>query len=160
MKIAVIGTGYVGLVTGVCFADSGNEVICMDIDAEKIRRLQAGEIPIFEPGLSVLFERSRREGRLEFTTDLEKAVRQSQVVFLALPTPPDENGAADLRYVLEVADRIGPLIDSYKVIVTKSTVPVGTAELLRERIGRLAKADFDVVSIRNSCARARRWRIS
>ncbi|MCS7082732.1 MAG: UDP-glucose/GDP-mannose dehydrogenase family protein [Bacteroidetes bacterium] len=146
MKLAIVGTGYVGLVTGVCFADSGHEVICVDVDAEKIRRLTAGQIPIFEPGLEVLFERSRREGRLHFTTDLAEAVSRSDVVFLALPTPPDADGAADLRYVLEVADQIGPLVDRYKLIVTKSTVPVGTAELVRERIGRKARAEFDVAS--------------
>ncbi len=146
MKIAVIGTGYVGLVTGTCFSELGNQVICVDIDEHKVKTLQNGEIPIYEPGLDVLFERNVKHGRLNFTTNLEKGVKDAKVIFLALPTPPGEDGSADLKYILKVADDLGPLLQEYTVIVDKSTVPVGTAEKVRVRIAENAKVDFDVVS--------------
>ena len=146
MKIGVIGTGYVGLVTGVCFADSGNHVICVDNNPAKLDSLKNGEIPIYEPGLKPLFDRSVREGRLEFTNNLEYCVDNSDIVFLCLPTPPGEDGQADLKYVLNVGEEIGKIIKSYKVLVNKSTVPVGTAEKVTERVQRNAKVDFDVVS--------------
>jgi UDPglucose 6-dehydrogenase len=146
MKIAVIGTGYVGLVTGTCFAETGNQVICVDIDADKVERLKNGVIPIYEPHLDVLFERNIRQGRLQFTTDLAKGIKDAGVIFLALPTPPGENGSADLRHVLEVADQLGHLIKDYKIIVNKSTVPVGTAEKVKALIEKNCKTPFDVVS--------------
>lgn len=146
MKIGVIGTGYVGLVTGVCFADSGNHVICVDNNPAKLASLKNGEIPIYEPGLKPLFDRSVREGRLEFTNNLEYCVDHSDIIFLCLPTPPGEDGQADLKYVLNVGEEIGKIIKSYKVLVNKSTVPVGTAEKVTERVKRNAKAEFDVVS--------------
>jgi len=146
MNIAVVGTGYVGLVTGTCFADTGNNVICVDIDKEKVDRMKNGEVPIYEPYLETVFERNIRQNRLEFTTDLKEAVSKSTVIFLALPTPPGEDGSADLSYVLGVAEELGKIIDEYKVIVDKSTVPVGTAELVEKTIAENAKVDFDVVS--------------
>ena len=147
MKIAVIGTGYVGLVTGTCFAETGNQVICVDIDAQKVARLQNGEIPIFEPGLDVLFERNTGQGRLSFTTDLAAAVETAQFIFLALPTPPGANGEADLSFVLGVAGQLAGMIKDYKVIVDKSTVPVGTAEMVHELLAAQLTEDlFDVVS--------------
>jgi UDPglucose 6-dehydrogenase len=146
MNIAVIGTGYVGLVTGTCFAETGNNVICVDIDAAKVERMKNGEIPIYEPHLDVLFERNIREDRLHFTTDLASAIEQAQIIFLALPTPPGEDGSADLRYVLGVADQLGKMITDYKIIVDKSTVPVGTAEKVHAAIAANAKTPFDVVS--------------
>ena len=146
MKIAVIGTGYVGLVTGTCFAETGNNVICVDIDQEKLRKLRAGTVTIYEPGLEVLFERNIKEGRLHFTDDLKSAVEHAQIIFLALPTPPQEDGSADLQYVLNVARDIAPLMTSYKVLVNKSTVPVGTADKVRAIVEPLAKVEFDVVS--------------
>ncbi len=146
MNIAVIGTGYVGLVTGTCFSETGNNVICVDIDADKVRRMQEGQIPIYEPHLDAIFERNIKQDRLQFTTDLAAAVKNAQVIFLALPTPPGENGSADLRYVLGVAEELGRLIDDYKVIVDKSTVPVGTAERVTAAIAKNAKVEFDVVS--------------
>ena len=146
MKISVIGTGYVGLVTGTCFAETGNHVICVDIDAAKVARMQAGEIPIYEPGLETLFHRNIKQGNLEFTTDLKAAVEQTDIVFLALPTPPNEDGSADLKYVLKVADDLGHIINGYKIIIDKSTVPVGTADLVRARIAANCKHAFDVVS--------------
>lgn len=146
MNIAVIGTGYVGLVTGTCFADSGNDVICVDIDEQKVKQLQEGEIPIYEPGLHRLFSRSIREGRLHFTTNLEDSVNNAELIFLCLPTPPGADGQADLSAVLKVADQLGRLIDDYKIVVNKSTVPVGTAEKVRERIATNTSAEFDVVS--------------
>jgi UDPglucose 6-dehydrogenase len=146
MNIAVIGTGYVGLVTGTCFAETGNNVICVDIDAAKVERMKNGEIPIYEPHLDVLFERNIRENRLHFTTDLASAIEQAQIIFLALPTPPGEDGSADLRYVLGVADQLGKMITDYKIIVDKSTVPVGTAEKVHAAIAANAKTPFDVVS--------------
>ncbi|NJN41729.1 MAG: UDP-glucose/GDP-mannose dehydrogenase family protein [Flammeovirgaceae bacterium] len=146
MKIAVVGTGYVGLVTGTCFAETGNTVTCIDIDKNKIAQLSAGKITIYEPGLEVLFERNLQQGRISFTTDLKKGIENAKIIFLALPTPPDENGSADLRHVLDVADELGPLLSSYTVIVDKSTVPVGTAELVAERIRKKTTVEFDVVS--------------
>ncbi|MCS7018960.1 MAG: UDP-glucose/GDP-mannose dehydrogenase family protein [Cytophagales bacterium] len=146
MRIAVIGTGYVGLVSGTCFAETGNHVICVDNNVEKINKLLQGELPIYEPGLELLFERNTRQGRLKFTTDLESAVKQSQIIFLALPTPPGEDGSADLSYVLGVADQLGKLINEYKIIVDKSTVPVGTAEKVRAAVAAHAREPFDVVA--------------
>lgn len=146
MKIAVVGTGYVGLVTGTCFAETGNEVICVDIDAEKVEKMKSGIVPIYEPHLDVLFDRNIKEGRLKFTTNLEEAVKESKIIFLALPTPPGEDGSADLSYVLGVAEQLGKIINDYKVIVDKSTVPVGTAEKVHAAIAKNAKVEFDVVS--------------
>lgn len=146
MKIAVIGTGYVGLVTGTCFAETGNDVICVDIDAAKVERMKNGEIPIYEPHLDVLFERNIKEERLRFTTDLKMAVDHAKIIFLALPTPPGEDGSADLSYILGVAEQLGKIMEGYKVIVDKSTVPVGTAEKVRNKIAENANVDFDVVS--------------
>ncbi|QRR01983.1 UDP-glucose dehydrogenase family protein [Dyadobacter sandarakinus] len=146
MKIAVVGTGYVGLVTGTCFAETGNQVTCVDIDVRKVERLQGGDIPIYEPGLDVLFHRNVEEGRLLFTTNLAEGIKDAEVIFLALPTPPGEDGSADLKYILKVADDLGPILDSYAVIVDKSTVPVGTAEKVSTAIAKNAKVDFDVVS--------------
>lgn len=146
MNIAVIGTGYVGLVSGTCFAETGNNVICVDINADKVARMQKGEIPIYEPGLEVLFERNIKHGRLKFTMDLAAAIASAKVIFLALPTPPGEDGSADLSYVLGAAEDIGRLIKDYKVIVDKSTVPVGTAEKVHKALSLHATCDFDVVS--------------
>jgi UDPglucose 6-dehydrogenase len=146
MKITVVGTGYVGLVSGTCFAETGNQVTCIDIDANKVASLKAGKMTIYEPGLDVLFERNLREGRLTFTTDLAEGIKGATVIMLALPTPPGEDGSADLRYVLQVATQLGPLLKDYTVIVNKSTVPVGTADLVRERVAASAKVEFDVVS--------------
>lgn len=146
MKIAVVGTGYVGLVTGTCFAETGNEVICVDIDKEKVEKMKAGVVPIYEPHLDVLFERNIKAGRLKFTTDLNSSVESAQIIFLALPTPPGEDGSADLSYVLGVATELGKIIKDYKVIVDKSTVPVGTAERVREAVAKNAMVDFDIVS--------------
>ena len=147
MNIAVVGTGYVGLVTGTCFAETGNQVICVDNNLNKLESLKEGNIPIFEPGLDVLFNRNVEEGRLKFTSDLKSAVEQSSVIFLALPTPPDEDGSADLSYILGVANDLSTMIDTYKIIVDKSTVPVGTAELVHAAIAKNTSPDlFDVVS--------------
>jgi len=146
MKIAVIGTGYVGLVSGTCFAETGNQVICVDIDENKVSRLRNGEVPIYEPQLDVLFERNVRQGRLSFTTSLKEAVDQSDIIFLALPTPPGEDGSADLSYVLGVARELGEIMTDYKVLVDKSTVPVGTAEKVTAAVNENASVDFDVVS--------------
>jgi UDPglucose 6-dehydrogenase len=146
MNIAVVGTGYVGLVTGTCFAETGNHVICVDIDAAKVERMKNGEIPIYEPHLDVLFERNIKQGRLSFTTNLEEAIKDAKIIFLALPTPPGEDGSADLSYVLGVANQLGKMIREYKVIVDKSTVPVGTAELVRDTILQHSTVPFDVVS--------------
>ena len=145
-KIAVVGTGYVGLVTGTCFAETGNDVVCVDIDAAKVNRMRNGEVPIYEPNLDVFFERNIREKRLRFTTDLDEAIQDAEIIFLALPTPPGEDGAADLRYVLGVAEELGKKIKSYKVIVDKSTVPVGTAEKVRLAVAKNATVEFDIVS--------------
>ncbi|MCY7408997.1 MAG: UDP-glucose/GDP-mannose dehydrogenase family protein [Chitinophagales bacterium] len=149
MKVAVIGTGYVGLVTGTCFSEMGNDVICVDINEEKVNSLLNGKITIYEPDLDVLFERNLKQGRLHFTTSLEEAVKHAQVLFLALPTPEDEDGSADLSYVLNAAAEIGKLITDYKIIIDKSTVPVGTAEKVRAAIAanlNNSKPEFDVVS--------------
>ncbi len=146
MKIAIVGTGYVGLVTGTCFAETGNQVICVDVDAEKVKKLSSGQITIYEPGLEKLFSRNLKDGRLEFTTDLATGVREAAAIFLALPTPPGEDGSADLSYVLNVAEDLGKIIRDYKVIIDKSTVPVGTATKVRDRISKHAQTDFDVVS--------------
>lgn len=147
MNISIIGTGYVGLVTGTCFAETGNDVICVDIDEKKVEKMKAGVVPIFEPGLEVLFERNTKNGRLKFTTDLASSVKASQIIFLALPTPPGEDGAADLSYVLGVADQLSRIITKYTVIVDKSTVPVGTAEKVHALLAQNLDEDlFDVVS--------------
>ncbi len=146
MNIAIVGTGYVGLVTGTCFAEMGNNVICVDIDKQKVAKLQSGQVTIFEPGLETVFERNVNQHRLHFTTDLGQAVEKAQIIFLALPTPPGEDGSADLSYVLGVAKQLGKLIKDYRVVVNKSTVPVGTAELVRQAIAQNATVSFDVVS--------------
>ena len=146
MKLAVVGTGYVGLVTGTCFAETGNSVTCADIDEKKVEKLRKGEIPIYEPGLDALFDRNVKQGRLHFTTNLKEGVAGASIIFLALPTPPGEDGSADLQYILKVAQDLGPLLEGYTVIVDKSTVPVGTAEKVREKVAAAAKVDFDVVS--------------
>lgn len=147
MNITVVGTGYVGLVTGTCFAETGNQVTCVDIDTQKVERMRQGEVPIYEPGLEVLFERNTRQQRLHFTTDLKAAIKAAEVIFLALPTPPGEDGSADLSYILGVAEELSELIEDYKVIVDKSTVPVGTAERVHARLAqKLDTALFDVVS--------------
>ena len=146
MNITVVGSGYVGLVTGTCFAETGNNVTCVDIDAAKVERMKNGEMPIYEPHLDVLFERNIREHRLYFTTDLKSAVDSAQIIFLALPTPPGEDGSADLSYVLNVANELGKIITDYKVIVDKSTVPVGTAEKVHAAIVANTNVPFDVVS--------------
>ena len=146
MKIAVIGTGYVGLVTGTCFAETGNQVICVDIDKNKVDKLSSGQITIYEPGLEKLFLRNQRDNRLTFTTSLEDGIKDAQVIFLALPTPPGEDGSADLKYILGVSDDLGKIITEYKVIIDKSTVPVGTADKVHAAIAKNAKVEFDVVS--------------
>src|SRR5215813_1781484 len=146
MRIAVIGTGYVGLVAGACLAENGNDVICVDKDSAKVRALQRGRIPIYEPGLEELVRRNRAEKRLTFTTDLGKGVRSSQIVFIAVGTPTGEDGSADLRHVLDVAREIGKAMNGYKVVVDKSTVPVGTSEKVREAIGKETTQPFSVVS--------------
>jgi UDPglucose 6-dehydrogenase len=146
MKIAVIGTGYVGLVTGTCFAETGNDVICVDIDKTKVEKLSNGQITIYEPGLEKLFLRNLKEERLRFTTNLEEGIRDAQIIFLALPTPPGEDGSADLKYILGVSDDLGKILKDYKVIVDKSTVPVGTAEKVHAAIAKNYKGEFDVVS--------------
>ncbi len=145
-KIAVVGTGYVGLVTGTCFAETGNQVLCIDIDARKVEQMRQGEIPIYEPHLDVLFERNIKAGRLAFTTDLAAGIEEAEIIFLALPTPPGEDGSADLSHILGVAEELGKLIKNYKVIVDKSTVPVGTAEKVTAAIARNAQVEFAVVS--------------
>jgi UDPglucose 6-dehydrogenase len=146
MKIAVVGTGYVGLVTGTCFAETGNTVTCIDIDASKVESLSKGKMTIYEPGLDVLFERNRKENRLVFTTDLAEGIKDAEVIFLALPTPPGEDGSADLKYILGVAKDLGNILDHYAVIIDKSTVPVGTSEKVHAAVAANAKVDFDVVS--------------
>jgi UDPglucose 6-dehydrogenase len=146
MKIAVVGTGYVGLVTGTCFAETGNTVTCVDIDQEKVKKLQNGKITIYEPGLEQLFERNIKQERLFFTTDLAEGIKDAKIIFLALPTPPGEDGSADLKYILKVASDLGPILSDYTVIIDKSTVPVGTADKVRDRIAANAKVEFDVVS--------------
>lgn len=145
-KIAVVGTGYVGLVTGTCFAETGNQVICIDIDADKVEKMKNGIIPIYEPNLDTIFERNISAKRLSFTTSLEDGIKDAEIIFLALPTPPGEDGSADLSYILGVAEQLGKLIADYKVIVDKSTVPVGTAEKVHAVIAKNAQVDFAVVS--------------
>ena len=146
IKIAVVGTGYVGLVTGTCFAETGNQVICIDIDADKVEKMKNGIIPIYEPNLDTIFERNISAKRLSFTTSLEDGIKDAEIIFLALPTPPGEDGSADLSYILGVAEQLGKLITEYKVIVDKSTVPVGTAEKVHAVIAKNAQVDFAVVS--------------
>ncbi len=145
-KIAVVGTGYVGLVTGTCFAETGNHVVCVDIDNEKVERMRNGEVPIYEPHLDVVFERNIKANRISFTTNLKEAIDFAEIVFLALPTPPGEDGSADLSYVLNVADELGRMMTEFKVIVDKSTVPVGTADKVEAAIAKNATVDFAVVS--------------
>ncbi|MCT4582644.1 MAG: UDP-glucose/GDP-mannose dehydrogenase family protein [Flavobacteriales bacterium] len=146
MKIAVVGTGYVGLVTGTCFAETGNDVVCVDIDEAKVAKMRNGEVPIYEPHLDVLFERNIKANRLRFTTELAEAIKDAEIIFLALPTPPGEDGSADLSYILGVAEQLGEMITDYKVIVDKSTVPVGTAEKVTAAIAQKTTVEFDVVS--------------
>jgi UDPglucose 6-dehydrogenase len=146
MKVAVVGSGYVGLVTGACLAETGNDVVCVDIDARKIERLKANDIPIYEPGLEDIVRRNQAEGRLSFTTGVGAAVERSRVVFIAVGTPPGEDGSADLQHVLAVARTIGKHLNGHKVVVTKSTVPVGTAEKVRAAIATEAKRPFSVCS--------------
>ncbi|MFK7982422.1 MAG: UDP-glucose/GDP-mannose dehydrogenase family protein [Saprospiraceae bacterium] len=147
MNITVVGTGYVGLVTGTCFAETGNHVICVDIDKQKVERMKNGEVPIFEPGLEILFDRNTKQGRLNFTTHLAAAIKDAEIIFLALPTPPGEDGSADLSYILGVAGDLSALITDYKVIVDKSTVPVGTAQKVHDILAKRLDLDlFDVVS--------------
>jgi len=146
MKIAVIGTGYVGLVTGTCFAETGNDVCCVDIDTKKVQKLINGQITIYEPGLEKLFLRNLKEERLKFTTSLEEGIKDAEIIFLALPTPPGEDGSADLKYILGVADHLGKILKEYKVIVDKSTVPVGTAEKVHAAVKKNYAGEFDVVS--------------
>jgi UDPglucose 6-dehydrogenase len=146
MNIAVVGTGYVGLVTGTCFAETGNRVTCIDIDREKVEKLKRGEITIYEPGLENLFTRNINHGRLFFTTSLADGIKDAKIIFLALPTPQGADGAADLKYVLQVANELGPLLSAYAVVVDKSTVPVGTAVKVFDAIKKNAKVEFDVVS--------------
>ena len=146
MKIAVVGTGYVGLVTGTCFAETGNQVTCVDINQEKVQQMQAGKIPIYEPGLDDLFQRNTQEGRLHFTTSLKEGIEGAKVIFLALPTPPGADGSADLKYILQVANDLGPILSDYTVIIDKSTVPVGTSDKVRAAIAKNATVEFDVVS--------------
>lgn len=146
MKITVVGTGYVGLVTGTCLAETGNHVCCVDIDERKVEKLRQGIMPIYEPGLEKLFERNLKDDRLSFTTSLSEGVEHAEIIFLALPTPPGEDGSADLKYVLGVAEQIGLLLSDYKVIIDKSTVPVGTAEKVAAAIRKSYEGEFDVVS--------------
>jgi UDPglucose 6-dehydrogenase len=146
MKIAVIGTGYVGLVSGTCLSETGNHVICVDIDERKVAKLQQGVITIYEPGLENLFNRNIKEGRLTFTTNLNEAIKDAALIFLALPTPPGEDGSADLSYILGVAEQLGKTITEYKVIINKSTVPVGTADKVKAMISKNATCEFDVIS--------------
>ena len=146
MKVAIVGTGYVGLVTGTCLAETGNDVICVDIDKEKVKKLNNNIMPIYEPDLDTLFERNVKAGRLNFTTNLKEAAVKSDIIFLALPTPPGEDGSADLSYILGVADELGKIIKEYKIIVNKSTVPVGTAEKVIAAISKNTNVEFDVVS--------------
>ncbi|KKL11167.1 hypothetical protein LCGC14_2548540, partial [marine sediment metagenome] len=134
MKVAVVGTGYVGLVTGTCFAETGLDIVCLDIDKKKIQNLKEGIIPIYEPGLDRLIERNTADNRLKFTTNYKEAIEGSDAVFIAVGTPPGEDGGADLKYVLQVASEIGRLIKDYVVVVTKSTVPIGTAEKVRKAV--------------------------
>ncbi|HYA87239.1 MAG TPA: UDP-glucose/GDP-mannose dehydrogenase family protein, partial [Nitrospirota bacterium] len=146
MKVSVIGTGYVGLVTGTCLAESGNNVICMDVDTNKIEMLNSGIVPIYEPGLEELIKRNASQGRLSFTTDMVKAVRSAELIFIAVGTPPGEDGSADLKYVLGAAKEIGKHMNGYKVVINKSTVPVGTGDKVKQAIISQTKHKFDVIS--------------
>ncbi|MCK5852277.1 UDP-glucose/GDP-mannose dehydrogenase family protein, partial [bacterium] len=146
MNVAIIGTGYVGLVAATCFAESGNSVICVDNNESKIKDLLDGKIPIYEPGLTELVQRNLNAGRLKPTTDIESAVKKSDIIFLAVGTPPGEDGSADLSAVFAVSESIGKYMDCYKIIVNKSTVPVGTADKVREKISSVTDQPFDVVS--------------
>lgn len=147
MNIAVVGTGYVGLVTGTCFAETGNHVTCVDIDQKKVEKLQSGVVTIYEPGLETIFERNINQGRLIFTTDLAEAVKEAEIIFLALPTPPGEDGSADLSYIMGVAEDLSKILDHYAVIVDKSTVPVGTSDKVHAILSKnLSESMFDVVS--------------
>jgi UDPglucose 6-dehydrogenase len=147
MNIAVVGTGYVGLVTGTCFAETGNQVLCIDIDKNKVNRMRNGEVPIYEPGLELIFRRNTKQGRLKFSTDLKDGVEHGEIIFLALPTPPGGDGAADLSFVMGVAEQLSTMITTYKVIVNKSTVPVGTADKVSAILAKNLSQDlFDVVS--------------
>ncbi|MFD2584185.1 UDP-glucose dehydrogenase family protein [Pedobacter vanadiisoli] len=146
MKIAVIGTGYVGLVTGTCLSETGNDVICVDINEDKIKKMQNGEVPIYEPGLDLLFHRNIEQGRLHFTTNLAEAIKHAQIIFMALPTPPGGDGAADLSYILGAANDISKLITDYKIIINKSTVPVGTADKVKAVFEANTNIEVDVVS--------------
>src|SRR5262245_1918980 len=160
MKIAVVGTGYVGLVLGACLAENGNNVICVDKDASKVATLKAGRMPIYEPGLEEMVRRNHAEDRLIFTTDLPSSVRASEIVFIAVGTPQGEDGSADLQHVLDVASDIGRAIDKYTVIVDKSTVPVGTSKKVHAAIAKETKHPFSVVSIRNFSSKALRSKTS
>lgn len=146
MNIAVVGTGYVGLVTGTCLAETGNHVVCVDIDSDKVEKMKNGVIPIYEPHLDNLFERNIKQRRLRFTTDLREAVNHANVIFLALPTPPGADGSADLQYILKVADDLGKMLSEYAIIIDKSTVPVGTADMVHAAIAKNYSGEFDVVS--------------
>ncbi|HWR73040.1 MAG TPA: nucleotide sugar dehydrogenase, partial [Nitrospirota bacterium] len=146
MKISVIGTGYVGLVTGTCLAESGNDVVCMDIDASKIDALNSGQVPIYEPGLEELIKRNTAHGRLLFTTDMANAVKTSDLIFIAVGTPPGEDGSADLKHVLGAAREIGARMNGHKIIINKSTVPVGTGDRVRAAVASRTKHKFEVVS--------------
>ncbi len=146
MKIAVVGTGYVGLVSGTCFAETGNSVTCIDIDAEKVAKMKNGFVPIYEPGLEELFKRNIEEGRITFSTNLAEGIKNAEIIFLALPTPSGEDGSADLSFIMKVAEQLGSLLEQYTVIVDKSTVPVGTSEKVENAIAKKCKVDFDVVS--------------
>ncbi|MEA3494999.1 MAG: UDP-glucose/GDP-mannose dehydrogenase family protein [Bacteroidota bacterium] len=146
MKIAVIGTGYVGLVTGTCFAESGNHVTCVDIDEKKVENMRKGIIPIYEPGLEVLFKRNIEQEKIDFTTSLKEGIEGAKIIFLALPTPPGADGSADLHFVLDVAGELGPMLKDYTVIVNKSTVPVGTADKVKAKLLENCNVEFDVVS--------------
>jgi UDPglucose 6-dehydrogenase len=146
VNICVIGTGYVGLVTGTCLAETGNQVVCVDIDAAKVEKMKNGMVPIYEPLLDVYFERNIKQGRLKFTTDLKEGIKGATILFLALPTPPGEDGSADLSYIIHVAKELGTIIEDYKIIIDKSTVPVGTADLVRTTIADKTNIEFDVVS--------------
>lgn len=146
MNICVIGTGYVGLVTGTCLAETGNHVVCVDIDQAKVEKMKNGVVPIYEPLLDVYFERNIKQGRLTFTTDLKEGIKNATILFLALPTPPGEDGSADLSYILNVANELGNSITDYKIIIDKSTVPVGTGDLVKSTIAAKTTVEFDVVS--------------
>ena len=146
MRITVVGTGYVGLVTGTCLAETGNEVLCIDIDKDKVNKMQSGIVPIYEPHLDTIFERNINAGRLTFSTSLDEGLEHGEIIMLALPTPEDEDGSADLSFVLGIAKDIGQKIRDYKVIVDKSTVPVGTADKVKDVISKHTNVEFDVVS--------------